>query len=1146
MKRRAVRAAVLTLELLAILVAAVCAGSIFLYWRLGQGPVSLDMFRPSVEHAIERRLPPDYDAVIGSIDLHRSENGERGRYHLAVDGFAVLDPAGAEAAYAPRVDFDFAVEDVFSGALGPRIVRASGARFKIVRNRAYNLEVPGAPKPGAAARDAERGVAARLFTRGLVRSAFREASLDGAQVLFVDDASGRSWTAPDASVSVRREGGTVSARLAGDLDVDGTPASIRIDAKYTDESGVISASARGENFPAGDVVAMFYGERAAIVDAPVSGRAAAIVSSDGDIMSSSFEARIGPGVLRLGGAEKPLSGVDLKAYFEPAGNDFTIERLAFDADGTRGRAEGVVRVAFAGDIREPSLVLFDLDLVDLVLDAGDALPAPLSFDGFSIAGGYSVADRRLNLNQLRAEVVEVTAEGGLALIFPRRDAAGARPSLGVSGALTLDGALDPERLLRLWPRPLATGARDWVEARMDAARIDNIRARFDFAPGAVVPGEAMPDDALDVTFDISDATARFIEGVTPLSGAAGKGVLRGNSFRLVSDRGRVGSVSIGDAEIEFPGFMPKWGPTYYRFSARGTSQALLGVLDEAPLRFLAKANLSPDQFVGEAVAEVEIMRPNKRVALPEEYRYSGAATFKNMTVTGLAGDVALIEASGNVDLDTRGMTVAADALLSDEAPINLVWTQNFFREDGPSRIAVEGEIDSSTGDLFGVPTRQFLHGPIDFSAIALGELGAIQSLDIKADFTKSSLTVDALGWRKPAGQAASGDLSLSFEPDAIVIDSIGLEGDNVGLDGEMRFALGGGLESADLRRIYLTGAADLSLTARRDAAGVLSLTAVGEYLNAAPLIEQALGASSSGLGAAGGAGAQAGNDDPDSGFSLTARLEELALRNGVAYAAAAFDMRRSGRGLQALDFSALGRDGAPLRVAMALTGDDIGPAQAIEVRSDSIGDLLNGVFGVSSVSGGKGAMRLHLPDTDDQGVIGRFEGRDLHIVNAPMLARIFSAGSLDGLSNLVNGKGIDFSYAYGEFDFNEGVVMIDNARATGPSVGITAQGGLATGEGGEISLAGAVAPIYQLNSALGNAPIIGDILVGKKGEGVLALSYSVSGARGAPTVFVNPLSALTPGVFRQLMQPAPMGEGTAQGGGERNGERNGGGAPRPE
>jgi len=46
--------------------------------------------------------------------------------------------------------------------------------------------------------------------------------------------------------------------------------------------------------------------------------------------------------------------------------------------------------------------------------------------------------------------------------------------------------------------------------------------------------------------------------------------------------------------------------------------------------------------------------------------------------------------------------------------------------------------------------------------------------------------------------------------------------------------------------------------------------------------------------------------------------------------------------------------------------------------------------------------------------------------------------------------------------------------------------------------------------------------VGKKGEGIFALSYSVTGERSSPTVFVNPLSALTPGIFRRVFDPPPI------------------------
>ena len=45
-------------------------------------------------------------------------------------------------------------------------------------------------------------------------------------------------------------------------------------------------------------------------------------------------------------------------------------------------------------------------------------------------------------------------------------------------------------------------------------------------------------------------------------------------------------------------------------------------------------------------------------------------------------------------------------------------------------------------------------------------------------------------------------------------------------------------------------------------------------------------------------------------------------------------------------------------------------------------------------------------------------------------------------------------------------------------------------------------------------PIIGNILTG--GEGVVAANYTVKGTVKEPKYFVNPLSILTPGIFKEF------------------------------
>jgi hypothetical protein len=55
-----------------------------------------------------------------------------------------------------------------------------------------------------------------------------------------------------------------------------------------------------------------------------------------------------------------------------------------------------------------------------------------------------------------------------------------------------------------------------------------------------------------------------------------------------------------------------------------------------------------------------------------------------------------------------------------------------------------------------------------------------------------------------------------------------------------------------------------------------------------------------------------------------------------------------------------------------------------------------------------------------------------------------------------------------------------------------------------------------VNRILGEIPILGPILVGGKGEGIVAVVYGINGPLSDPRVSVNPLSVLTPGFLRGI------------------------------
>ena len=96
-------------------------------------------------------------------------------------------------------------------------------------------------------------------------------------------------------------------------------------------------------------------------------------------------------------------------------------------------------------------------------------------------------------------------------------------------------------------------------------------------------------------------------------------------------------------------------------------------------------------------------------------------------------------------------------------------------------------------------------------------------------------------------------------------------------------------------------------------------------------------------------------------------------------------------------------------------------------------------------------------------------------------------------------------------------IDVQKGSAVGASMGVSLQG-LYHSDTSTLDMSGVVSPIYLLNG-------IGSILT-RKGEGLFGFAYRLKGTADAPDVQVNPLSILTPGMFRDLFRaPPPTLEG---------------------
>jgi hypothetical protein len=365
--------------------------------------------------------------------------------------------------------------------------------------------------------------------------------------------------------------------------------------------------------------------------------------------------------------------------------------------------------------------------------------------------------------------------------------------------------------------------------------------------------------------------------------------------------------------------------------------------------------------------------------------------------------------------------------------------------------------------------------------------GEAPQLALRSDLEGVGLSVPALGWSSRA--SASGDLqvdmTLGENPSradlSIEVSGLNLSG-SVDIDGAGQF------ERLNLDRF--------SIGNWMDVRGAL----VGRGAGQAPLIELSAGsldlrglspAPSSGNGAAG---------------PINLALDRLTIARGIALTEFRAILTQNG-GLSG-DFTANVNGAAP--IVGRLENTDTGTA--IVINSANGGAVLRAAGIVQNAYGG--AMELALQPTGEEGTFdGSLSIDSPRLRDAPVMAELLNLISVVGLLEQLSGQGINLGQVEGRFRLTPRAIQILEGSAIGPSMGISMDG-LYDIEAGQIDMQGVVSPFYAVNGLFG-------ALFAPRREGLFGFSYRLSGPADAASVNVNPLSILTPGIFREIFRRPP-------------------------
>ncbi len=142
---------------------------------------------------------------------------------------------------------------------------------------------------------------------------------------------------------------------------------------------------------------------------------------------------------------------------------------------------------------------------------------------------------------------------------------------------------------------------------------------------------------------------------------------------------------------------------------------------------------------------------------------------------------------------------------------------------------------------------------------------------------------------------------------------------------------------------------------------------------------------------------------------------------------------------------------------------------------------------------------------------------DFKVQEVPVLAKLLTLASLQGIADVLTGEGIRFADFEMDYETLGNTTNIKEIYAIGPAISLMMQGYVV--KDNLTSLKGTLVPATTINKTISKIPMLGEILVGKKiGEGVFGVSFKIKGPPKKLKTTVNPIKTLTPRFITRTLE----------------------------
>lgn len=1069
-----------------ILLLTLAAGALLgaVYLSMGQPLRAPGWVQDRIEARIAREMP-EVRVSMGAVELV-VEEGWYPRVRLR--NVAISTPEGAEILSLTEFKTGFALRPLLDGLVQPQSVSLSGVVVTLRRDAQGGVALSAGLGPGSFSREAATlpqliaqldGVLQRPALQALTRAELRAVTLQ-----FDDLRAGRSWTIDGGRLLLARDAGMLT--LSADLALlSGGAGAATLSANYASRIGATAADfgVSFEGVSAQDIATQ--GPAFAwlsVLRAPISGAVRSGLNDAGQFVPLNATLQIGAGVVQPNAETRPIPFDGARSYFsyDPAESLLRFADVRLRSKWISAESSGSATLGLTPEGKLSDLV-GQLTIRDLRANPGDIYDAPVGLAETDL-------DFRMQLNPFRVQLgrVQISDRGKTLLLDGNLSA---RPD---GWRVALDGRMDglsPERLLQLWPEGLKPKTRTWLVDNIHKAEVSNLNLAFRVGPGRA--------PQTHVGFDYSGADVRFLKTMPPLTGGKGHFSLMDNRLVVAVDEAVVtadagGDVRIGASSFIIPDVRVRDGPpAIIRLETDSTVTAALSLLNRAPLSVMDKANLPVDIAGGRATLQGQIAVPLKKGSR-DKVAFDVAGKLRNVSSDVLIKGRALNAPDLDVVVDNERVILTGAGDL-DGVAFDGSFVQPIGPNAGTSGLRADVALDQGALDVFGIALPP---GTVAGQTQARLEVdlpkGRAPDFDLQSDLTGLRLAVPQLNWSKPSG--VTGNLRVTGQLGATpTVDTLAVSGAGLTAEGAVSLRAGGALERLRLDTLragdWLDAAVDIVGQGPGNPVQVVLRGGVLDLRRAD-------------LGDGAGQQAQAAGQR---GPPMQVRLDRLQITDTIALT----DMRGTFGTVGGLDGSFQAR----LNGGTAVEGRVLpqNGRSAVRLISADAGGVLRSAGLLRQVAGGQLSLTL-LPVGTGGAFDGNLDITDVRIKDAPGIAGLLNSISVVGLINELNGDGIYFDEVEGSFRLTPNRLILTEASAVGASMGLSMDGIYAL-DTGMIDMQGVITPVYMLNG-------IGAVLT-RKGEGLIGFNYTLKGPAKQPGVGVNPLSALTPGMFRDIFRRPP-------------------------